>query len=97
MAVGDELLLRKERMDFNLVDRGRDAGNLEKLLEVGNGEVGDTDGTAESLVLEGLERPPGGRWVLGQSLLDDVLQSKSWLVELLRRKWWGGGGNRSSW
>ena len=93
-AEGDELRLRKERMDFDLVDRGWDAGNLEKLLQVGNGKVGDTNGTAESLILEGLECPPGGCWVLGQSLLDDVLQSKSLLVELLRRKWWGGGVSR---
>ena len=73
LAVVDELLVRKEWVDLDLVDRWWDLGVGEEILKVLDGPVGDTNGLGEPVPNELLHRAPGWGGVLGELLVDDVL------------------------
>lgn len=54
----DESLTLAERVDLDLVDSGDNLGVVDKILEVGGTEVGDTDGADLTQTLGGLKGAP---------------------------------------
>lgn len=73
LAVIDKLLVWKEWVDLDLVDRRWDLGIGEESLEVLDGPIRDTDGLGEAVLDELLHCAPGWGRVLGELLVDDVL------------------------
>lgn len=59
LAVRFELVLREERMAFDLVDGGDDFGDFEKLFKLGDGAVGHCDGFGFAFLLDFFHLSPG--------------------------------------
>lgn len=76
-AVVEELGVRQEGVDLDLVRDGRDLGEGEKLVNVFGGEVGHADGARLAVADELLHRAPGGRRVACEVVVDDVLRGIS--------------------
>lgn len=58
LAPLDQLWLRKVWMKLNLIDRRLDLGGVPYLVDLGDGEVGDSNGPDLPLLHEGLHRFP---------------------------------------
>lgn len=60
LVVGDPVALLQVRVEFHLVDGGRDGGVAEELVELGGGEVGDADAADAAGAEEAFHGVPGG-------------------------------------